>query len=395
MSAEIDWNAIRARLAEAFAASGKSQRGLAAEADVAQSQLSEFLATKPGRGGSIDIEKLRRLCQILGLDFAGMLGIEGGGGVETVPLGMLDPHPRNPRGRMDPDALDDLAKSIGTMGILVPLLVKRGEAGRYTVIAGHRRMEAMKLQMTCAEPGLWPVEIDQHYAVPVVVLDLASETDELYAQLAENTRADMHPLDEGLAYRRLQEAGEATAQIATRSGASQRKVQSRIQLTKRLVPLAVDMFRGGGMTLAHAETMAKFGPAIQSDFLVTRTDLLGLTEHELRAALDGHTSEMAGPTGDEAEKSERRSPPPPPPPKVEIAGPAETPREPAGPAPLTQIIKADPPPDQLPEFAPGWATDAMEIIAGSRDGDGVVTSLVVHDGRRDVQARFDLNGDWA
>lgn len=69
-----------------------------------------------------------------------------------IPIEQLYPHPRNPRGTIDPAGVEELAASIKEKGILEPLLgVPQRDKGRqwmvtgYTVVAGHRRLAAAKL----------------------------------------------------------------------------------------------------------------------------------------------------------------------------------------------------------------------------------------------------------
>src|SRR5689334_20936190 len=63
-------------------------------------------------------------------------------GVLMVPVGRIEPNPRQPRQAILPEQLDELANSIREHGVLQPILVTRGERGKYTLVAGERRWRA-------------------------------------------------------------------------------------------------------------------------------------------------------------------------------------------------------------------------------------------------------------
>ena len=62
-----------------------------------------------------------------------------GGPLRTLPLASLKPGRYQPRTRMDPTSLAELADSIREQGIMQPILVRPVEGGRFEIIAGERR----------------------------------------------------------------------------------------------------------------------------------------------------------------------------------------------------------------------------------------------------------------
>ena len=60
------------------------------------------------------------------------------GGVEEIPVSEIRPNPNQPRKNFDPEALNELANSIKTHGIIQPIVVNKDETG-YMIIAGDRR----------------------------------------------------------------------------------------------------------------------------------------------------------------------------------------------------------------------------------------------------------------
>src|SRR5689334_4761044 len=107
-----------------------------------------------------------------------------------VDIDRLSPNELQPRGAMDPSALEDLSKSIVANGIIQPIVVRK-TGDRFQIIAGERRWRAAKMA------GL--------LRVPVVLRDVApGERSQLEIALIENIqREDLNPIDEALAYRRL------------------------------------------------------------------------------------------------------------------------------------------------------------------------------------------------
>ena len=108
-------------------------------------------------------------------------------GLSDVPVSSITPNPQQPRTTLDPDALSELAASIGEHGLIQPLIVTEQRPGRYQLIAGERRWQAARM-----------IGMD---SVPVIVKE-ATPQEALELALVENIqRADLNPLEEANAYR--------------------------------------------------------------------------------------------------------------------------------------------------------------------------------------------------
>ncbi len=141
-------------------------------------------------------------------------------GIDEVPVAAISPNPRQPRTRINPEELGELAASIRENGIIQPLIVTRAaQPGAYILIAGERRLLAAR------QAGL--------EAVPVVIRE-ASEQQRLELALIENVqRADLTPLEAAEAYRQLAEDFNLTHdQIATRVGKNRATVTNTLRLLK-------------------------------------------------------------------------------------------------------------------------------------------------------------------
>ena len=68
-------------------------------------------------------------------------GAPARGGLQTMPVASLEPHPGQPRRHFDEESLAELAASIETRGLIQPIIV-RPHGHRYQIVAGERRWRA-------------------------------------------------------------------------------------------------------------------------------------------------------------------------------------------------------------------------------------------------------------
>ena len=181
--------------------------------------------------------------------------------IREVPLSRLALAPENVRKTpADPVAEAEMKASIAAHGLLENLVVRidgPADAGTWAVVAGGRRLAAMK---ALAEDGT----IDPDHPVPCLVAadpDMAGEL-----SLAENVvRIAMHPADQVIAFTKLADAGLSVAVIAARFGTTERLVEQRLRLGN-VAPDLLDAYRTGeidlevlkafSVTTDHARQMA-------------------------------------------------------------------------------------------------------------------------------------------
>jgi len=147
-------------------------------------------------------------------------GTPASNGYQTLQITTISRNPRQPRSQMAQEELSELAASIRENGILQPLIVSpAAESGRYTLIAGERRLLAASLA------GL--------DSVPVIIREV-SEQQRLELALIENVqRADLTPLEAAEAYRQLTDDFNLShEQIAKRLGKSRVSITNTIRLLK-------------------------------------------------------------------------------------------------------------------------------------------------------------------
>jgi ParB family transcriptional regulator, chromosome partitioning protein len=159
--------------------------------------------------------------------------------MQTIPLNQLVFSPANVRKTGAKDGIDGLAASIAAHGLLQNLQVRPGDAGQYEVVAGGRRLAALRLLAK-------QQKITVDYPVPCHALD-AEDAGEI--SLAENEmRLVMHPADQFEAFKKLADQGHGPEAIAARFGTMARIVEQRLKLAV-VSPKLIALYRKGEMTL--------------------------------------------------------------------------------------------------------------------------------------------------
>jgi ParB/RepB/Spo0J family partition protein len=179
----------------------------------------------------------------------------------TVALARLRESKTNPRRTFEANALQELAESIRSHGVLMPLLVRpAGET--FEIVAGARRYRAARLAKVAE--------------LPVRVRHL-SDKEVLEVQVIENLqRADIHPLEEADGYRQLHEKhGYSIDELATKVGKSKAYLYARMKLCS-LVEQARKPFLSGAISPSVALLLARIPvPALQAKAAKEVTDRHG------------------------------------------------------------------------------------------------------------------------
>ncbi len=160
----------------------------------------------------------------LGQGLAALIKAESSSGdssyKENFDIKNIEPNPYQPRMRIDPEDLIELADSIREKGVIQPLIITRSEeSDKYFLIAGERRLKASQLA------GL--------KRVPVVIKD-SSPQEMLELALIENIqRQDLNVLEEATAFKQLQdEFNLKHSDIAKKVGLSRVAVTNKIRLLR-------------------------------------------------------------------------------------------------------------------------------------------------------------------
>jgi len=157
-----------------------------------------------------------------------------------IDIDLIEPSPFQPRTRFREEALDELAHSIQSSGIIQPLVV-RPIGNRYQLIAGERRWRAAQRAELKSVPAI----------VRQVPDDLALEM-----SLVENIqREDLNAIEQARAFERLMAEFHATQEVvAERTGKDRATVANAIRLLK-LEPTIQDWIEEGKLSAGHGRAL--------------------------------------------------------------------------------------------------------------------------------------------
>lgn len=186
----------------------------------------------------------------LGRGLAALLGevrLEGSKPADSnttnIAVEFLEPGPYQPRGTIEPGALEELTESIRARGILQPILARPHPTrpGHYQIIAGERRWRAAQ------RAGL--------HDIPTLVRPL-DDAEAMAAALVENLqRQDLNAIEEAEGYRRMiDEFGLTQEALGQAVGKSRSHVANTLRLMN-LPPTVQAEVRNGALSAGHARAL--------------------------------------------------------------------------------------------------------------------------------------------
>ncbi|HEX8302143.1 ParB/RepB/Spo0J family partition protein [Sphingomonas sp.] len=164
----------------------------------------------------------------------------GAGGLRMLPVSALTPHPGQPRRYFDETALEDLALSIQSRGLIQPIVV-RPIGHNYQIVAGERRWRAAQRARL--------------HEVPVIVREL-DDAETMEIALVENIqREDLNVIEEAEAYQRLiGEFGHTQEALGKLVHKSRSHVANLLRLLE--LPAGVrEMVMTGAIDMGHARAL--------------------------------------------------------------------------------------------------------------------------------------------
>ena len=171
--------------------------------------------------------------------------IPGGSPAErrgVISLGIEEIHPdrAQPRRHFDETDLQELAESIRSKGVLLPLIVRRANDG-YLLVAGERRWRAAQ------KAGL--------RELPVMVREVFDKEAFEIALIENIQREDLNPIEEAEAFKRLiEEHGLTQEELAGRVGKDRSTVANALRLL-RLPEAIKQAIVDGQLSMGHARAL--------------------------------------------------------------------------------------------------------------------------------------------
>lgn len=200
--------------------------------------------------------------------------------MQSVSLSALEASGANPRRKFDRKAIEGLAASIRTDGLLHNLVVKpvQGKRNRFEIVVGERRFQALKL---LEDRG----ELPEDFSVPVEVRDELSKDDSLRIATVENLqRQNMTPLEESAALTKLVHKGVTLDDVVAQTGLSASTIKRRLALNA-LCPETKKALAKGELSLSQAEALTLGGKEAQLRILERISDGCEFTADEIRGNL--------------------------------------------------------------------------------------------------------------
>jgi len=164
------------------------------------------------------------------------------GTLQELPVEFMQRGKYQPRRDMHPDALEELAESIKSQGVMQPIVVRPlAKPNSYEIIAGERRWRATQL-----------AGLDK---IPAVIRDVPDETAIAMALIENIQREDLNPIEESLALKRLQDEFELTQQeVADAVGKSRTAVTNLLRLLN-LAEEVRTLLEHGDLEMGHARCL--------------------------------------------------------------------------------------------------------------------------------------------
>lgn len=236
--------------------------------------LSALLGEIPGA------DQLRSPVGYVNKEIVGTREQQGSADILRIPAGMIEPNPFQPRQSFDPDALDELAESIRTFGLIQPITVRRKSSGGYQIISGERRFRACRLAGMDMVPAYVVTANDQG------MLEMA---------IVENIqREELDPIELAMSYQRLIEECRLTQErLAERVGKKRASVANQLRLLKLPVKVQHDL-KVGLLSVGHAKVLLSLDDAAAQEALCDQVVRSGMSvrqlEEKVKTLLEGGQS---------------------------------------------------------------------------------------------------------
>ena len=160
--------------------------------------------------------------------------------VLRIPVDLIEPNPFQPRMSFGEEALQELADSIRTFGLIQPITVRK-KGSKYQIISGERRFRA------CTKAGM--------DMIPAYIRD-ANDQGMLEMAIVENIqRENLDPIEVAMSYQRLMEECRLTQeQMADRVGKKRASVANQLRLLKLPAKVQHDL-KVGLVSVGHAKVL--------------------------------------------------------------------------------------------------------------------------------------------
>ena len=192
-------------------------------------------------GGETDLSQIRKPVGYVNKEVVRNDQPQDTSDILRIPVDLIEPNPFQPRMSFDQEALEELADSIRTLGLIQPITVRRKADGRYQIISGERRFRACQL-----------TGMDM---IPAYIRD-TNDQGMLEMAIVENIqRENLDPIEVALSYQRLiEECSLTQEQMAVRVGKKRASVTNYLRLLKLPAKIQHDL-KVGLLSVGHAKVL--------------------------------------------------------------------------------------------------------------------------------------------
>lgn len=201
------------------------------------------------------------------------------GQFKKISVERLQPGKYQPRKIMSPEALEELAHSIRTQGVIQPIIVRPLAKDQYEIIAGERRWRAAKL-----------AEITH---VPVIIREISDESAMVMALIENIQRRDLNVMEEAFALNRLMNEFNMTHQLVADAVGKSRTAVTNILRLLKLNAHVRGLIESEQLEMGHARALLSLDEDQQTDaanWVVLRKLSVRETESYVQKVLSGESA---------------------------------------------------------------------------------------------------------
>lgn len=192
-------------------------------------------AKKRGLGKGLDA--------LLGTTGAVLPDLDGTEKLSNLPVDLIKRGQFQPRKTMNPEALQDLADSVRTQGVVQPILVRPlSGSDKYEIIAGERRWRAAQMA------GL--------HEVPALIRNVPDQAAACIALIENIQREDLNPLEEARTLSRLLHEFKMTHETVAEAVGRSRSMVSNLLRLLELDSEVQELLQAGRLEMGHARAIA-------------------------------------------------------------------------------------------------------------------------------------------
>ena len=163
------------------------------------------------------------------------------GSLQNLPVEFLHPGQYQPRRDLNSEALQELADSIATQGVMQPIIVRPTGDNKYEIIAGERRWRATQ------QAGL--------DTIPAIVREVTDEATIAMALIENIQREDLNAMEESLALIRLRDEFKLTQQQVSDAVSKSRSAVTNLMRLASLEKAVQQQLERGELELGHAKCL--------------------------------------------------------------------------------------------------------------------------------------------